>query len=68
MMTGLVGRFGEGALAGYGLGARLEFMMIPVIFGIGAAMTAMVGANVGAVGDLFEILPALTKAVQAAKS
>lgn len=48
MMTGLVGRFGEAALAGYGLGSRLEFMMIPVIFGIGAAMTAMVGANIGA--------------------
>ncbi|WP_286760177.1 MULTISPECIES: MATE family efflux transporter [Sulfitobacter] len=48
MMTGLVGRFGEEALAGYGLGARLEFLMIPVIFGIGAAMTAMVGANMGA--------------------
>lgn len=48
MMTGLVGRFGAGALAGYGLGARLEFLMIPVIFGIGAAMTAMVGANIGA--------------------
>lgn len=48
MMTGLVGRFGETALAGYGLGARLEFLMIPVIFGIGAAMTAMVGANIGA--------------------
>ncbi|WP_138923487.1 MATE family efflux transporter [Sulfitobacter sp. BSw21498] len=48
MMTGLVGRYGEGALAGYGLGARLEFLMIPVIFGIGAAMTAMVGANIGA--------------------
>lgn len=48
MMTGFVGRFGEAALAGYGLGARLEFMMIPVIFGIGAAMTAMVGANIGA--------------------
>ncbi len=48
MMTGLVGRYGEAALAGYGLGARLEFLMIPVIFGIGAAMTAMVGANIGA--------------------
>lgn len=48
MMTGLVGRFGEAALAGYGLGTRLEFMLIPVIFGIGAAMTAMVGANIGA--------------------
>ncbi len=48
VMVGLVGRFGEPALAGYGLGARLEFLMVPVVFGIGAAMTAMVGANIGA--------------------
>ncbi|MEQ8349119.1 MAG: MATE family efflux transporter [Sneathiellaceae bacterium] len=48
VMVGLVGRFGEAALAGYGLGARLEFLMVPVVFGIGAAMTAMVGANTGA--------------------
>lgn len=48
LMVGLVGQYGEAALAGYGLGARLEFLMIPIIFGIGAAMTAMVGANIGA--------------------
>lgn len=48
VMVGLVGRFGEAALAGYGLGTRLEFLMIPIVFGIGAAMTAMVGANIGA--------------------
>ncbi|MEO3388197.1 MATE family efflux transporter [Mesorhizobium sp. CAU 1741] len=48
LMVSMVGRYGEAALAGYGLGARLEFLMIPVIFGIGAAMTAMVGANIGA--------------------
>lgn len=48
MMVGIVGRFGEAALAGYGLGARLEFLMIPVVFGIGSAMTSMVGANIGA--------------------
>ncbi|MEM6438237.1 MAG: MATE family efflux transporter [Pseudomonadota bacterium] len=48
LMVGAVGWHGEAALAGYGLGARLEFLMIPVIFGIGAAMTAMVGANIGA--------------------
>lgn len=47
-MTALVGRFGAAALAGYGLGARLEFIMVPVVFGVGAAMTAMVGANIGA--------------------
>lgn len=50
VMVALVGRYGEAALAGYGLGARLEFLMVPVVFGIGAAMTAMVGANIGA-GD-----------------
>ena len=50
IMVALVGRHGEAALAGYGLGARLEFLMIPIVFGIGAAMTAMVGANIGA-GD-----------------
>ncbi|RJE82157.1 MATE family efflux transporter [Paracoccus onubensis] len=47
-MVGLVGRHGEAALAGYGLGARLEFLMIPIVFGIGSAMTSMVGANIGA--------------------
>lgn len=50
VMVALVGRHGEAALAGYGLGARLEFLMVPVVFGVGAAMTAMVGANIGA-GD-----------------
>ena len=55
LMVALVGRFGEAALAGYGLGARLEFLMIPVVFGIGAALTAMVGANIGA-GNLARAL------------
>ena len=49
LITGLVARHGGAdGLAGYGLGARLEFLMVPVVFGIGAAMTAMVGANIGA--------------------
>jgi putative MATE family efflux protein len=43
-----VARFGASALAGYGIGARLEFLLIPLVFGLGAAMTAMVGVNVGA--------------------
>jgi Na+-driven multidrug efflux pump len=48
LLTGLAGQLGPVVLAGYGIGARLEFMMIPIIFGIGSAMIAMVGANVGA--------------------
>ena len=47
-LTAIVGRFGEAALAGYGIGSRVEFLMIPLVFGLGAAMTSMVGTNVGA--------------------
>ena len=48
VLTGLVGQFGDSALAGYGIGSRIEFLMIPLVFGIGTAMTAMVGTNMGA--------------------
>ncbi|MGE0726082.1 MAG: MATE family efflux transporter, partial [Alphaproteobacteria bacterium] len=46
--TGFVGVYGVGALAGYGIGARLEYMQIPIAFSFGAALVAMVGMNVGA--------------------
>lgn len=48
LVTAMVGRLGPTYLAGYGIGARLEFLMIPIIFGIGSALIAMVGANAGA--------------------
>jgi putative MATE family efflux protein len=48
LLTGLVSRFGDAALAGFGIGSRLEFLLIPVVFGIGAALIAMVGTNIGA--------------------
>jgi putative MATE family efflux protein len=48
LMTGLVGPFGTAALAGYGMGARLEYIQIPLVFGMGTALVAMVGTNVGA--------------------
>jgi len=48
VVTGLVARLGPEALAGYGIGARLEFLMIPIIFGIGAACITLVGAHFGA--------------------
>lgn len=47
-VTGFVGRYGTEALAGYGLGSRLELMLIPIAFGIGGALTVAVGANFGA--------------------
>jgi MATE family, multidrug efflux pump len=39
---------GAGAAAGYGTGARLEYLLIPIIFGLGAPLVAMVGTNIGA--------------------
>jgi len=42
MVTGLVGRFGVAALAGYGIGVRLEFMLVPLAFGIGSGLTTLV--------------------------
>jgi len=48
LLTGLVGPFGTLALAGYGMGARLEYLQIPLVFGFGTALVAMVGTNVGA--------------------
>jgi putative MATE family efflux protein len=46
--TALVARYGTAALAGYGLGSRLELLLVPITFGVGGAMTAMVGTNRGA--------------------
>jgi putative MATE family efflux protein len=48
LLTGLVGPFGTGALAGYGMGARLEYLQIPLVFGLGSALVTMVGTNIGA--------------------
>ena len=48
LVTGLVGRFGITALAGYGIGVRLEFMLVPLSFGIGSALTTLVGVAAGA--------------------
>ena len=48
LVTGLVGRAGDAAIAGYGIGSRLEYMLVPISFGIGATLTTLVGTNIGA--------------------
>jgi Na+-driven multidrug efflux pump len=49
LTTALVGvAGGPDAVAGYGTGARLEYLLIPLSFGLGAPMVAMVGTNIGA--------------------
>ena len=46
--TGLAGLIGPAAVAGYGTGARLEFLLIPLVFGLGTPVAAMVGTCIGA--------------------
>ncbi|MFE0756841.1 MATE family efflux transporter [Inquilinus sp. NPDC058860] len=39
---------GVDAVAGFGTGARLEYLLIPLVFGLGAPLVALVGTNIGA--------------------
>jgi putative MATE family efflux protein len=48
ILTGLVARFGRETLAGYGIGMRLEFLLVPIAFSIGVASVPMVGMAIGA--------------------
>jgi putative MATE family efflux protein len=48
LLTGFVGRYGSAALAGYGVGLRLELLQIPLVFAVGQALVVMVGVNIGA--------------------
>lgn len=48
VLTALVGRFGASALAGYGIGTRIEFVVLPIMFAFGTAATTLVGTNIGA--------------------
>jgi Na+-driven multidrug efflux pump len=43
LLTGLVAPFGTGAVAGYGLASRLEYVLIPLVFGLGAGVTGAIG-------------------------
>jgi Na+-driven multidrug efflux pump len=51
LITGFIARLGTTALAGYSIGQRLEFLLIPIAFGIGVAAVPMVGMAIGA-GDV----------------
>jgi MATE family, multidrug efflux pump len=48
LVTGAVGLFGTAALAGYGTAARLDYVLIPILFGLSSSVLTMVGINVGA--------------------
>jgi putative MATE family efflux protein len=47
-LTGFVGALGAAQLAGFGIAVRLEYLLYPLAFGLGAGVLAMVGTNIGA--------------------
>jgi len=48
ILTRLVAQFGTDALAGYGIGTRLEFLLVPIAFAVGVASVPLVGMAIGA--------------------
>ncbi len=50
IVTAQLRHLGPAAVAAYGIAARLEFLVIPLAWGVGSALTALVGRSVGA-GD-----------------
>ncbi len=54
ILTALVAPFGPEAIAGYGAGGRLEYLLIPLVFGVGSALVPLVAASDGA-GDLIRV-------------
>lgn len=50
IVTGQLRDLGPTTVAAYGIAARLEFLVFPLAWGLGSALTAMVGGAVGA-GD-----------------
>ena len=48
IFTKILASFGTETLAGYGMGSRLEFLLIPIAFAFGVASVPMVGMAIGA--------------------
>lgn len=63
--TGFVGTAGPAAVAGYGTGARLEYLLVPLVFGLGSPVAAIVGTALGAGNQARARQAALTGAIVA---
>jgi putative MATE family efflux protein len=48
VLTGYVATLGPAAVAGFGAAVRLEYVQVPVTFGLGVGVLAMVGTSIGA--------------------
>jgi Na+-driven multidrug efflux pump len=48
LVTSAVGFYAPQAIAGYGIASRLDYLLIPLLFGFGTAVVTLVGRAVGA--------------------
>jgi putative MATE family efflux protein len=48
VLTGVLARLGAAHLAAYGLGTRLDFLLLTIAYGVGAAVLTLVGLAAGA--------------------
>ena len=48
VLTAIVARYGTAEIAGFGLGTRLDFLIVMLAFGVGSAVLTLVGLAVGA--------------------
>ena len=48
LVTGAIGLSGTRAIAAYGIGSRLDYVLIPILFGLSSGVLTMVGVNMGA--------------------
>lgn len=46
--TAFAGVYGPAAIAGYGTASRIEYLLVPLVFGLGGPLVAMVGTSIGA--------------------
>jgi putative MATE family efflux protein len=48
LVTAAVGQYAADAIAGYGIGSRLDYLLIPLLFGFGTGVVTLVGREIGA--------------------
>ena len=62
LLTAIVARYGSAEIAAFGLGTRLDFLIITLAFGVGSALLTLVGLAAGA-GDLPRVGALVSRAV-----
>ncbi|HSD10792.1 MAG TPA: MATE family efflux transporter [Candidatus Binatia bacterium] len=62
LLTAIVARYGTPEIAAFGLGTRLDFLILTLAFGVGSAVLTLVGLAAGA-GDLRRVGSLVSRAV-----